>query len=152
LSSLGVPAEPGFRVRARRLAGPRSPDGDVARGAARGATPLRRARSRVRAVLLVAVPVDADQHRSLDSRAARPPAARAHGGARPEDLGHLHDGDSRQSRTRTLVREPQPNDVLDGRFEIAAEIARSGMATVFKAHDRSTGRPVALKIPFFHFE
>lgn len=42
-------------------------------------------------------------------------------------------------------------DVLDD-FQIVRELARSGMATVFKAHQRCTGRTVVLKIPHLEFE
>src|SRR5262245_23671100 len=40
-----------------------------------------------------------------------------------------------------------PGKLLDNRFEIVAEIGRGGMATVFKALDRTSGELVALKIP-----
>jgi len=42
--------------------------------------------------------------------------------------------------------------VLDGRFAITALISRSGMASIFKARDESTGQEVALKVPFMQFE
>lgn len=42
--------------------------------------------------------------------------------------------------------------LLDDRFEITDLIARSGMASLFKANDRQTGNAVALKIPFLQFE
>src|SRR5207248_1228201 len=32
------------------------------------------------------------------------------------------------------------------------QISRSGMASIFKATDLTTGRTVALKVPFMHFE
>jgi serine/threonine protein phosphatase PrpC len=40
-----------------------------------------------------------------------------------------------------------PGMVLDGRFELTDLIARSNMASLFKATDRSTGQPVAVKVP-----
>jgi serine/threonine protein kinase len=50
------------------------------------------------------------------------------------------------------MREVQPGDVLEGRFEIFELIGRGGMGSVFKASDLTTGRPVAVKIPFFELE
>jgi serine/threonine protein kinase len=37
--------------------------------------------------------------------------------------------------------------VLDGRFEITDLVARSNMASIFKATDRKTGQSVAIKVP-----
>ena len=48
--------------------------------------------------------------------------------------------------------EVQPGQTLDNRFLVEAVISRSGMATVFKAKDLKTGKPVALKIPHMQFE
>jgi serine/threonine-protein kinase len=42
--------------------------------------------------------------------------------------------------------------VLDERFEITDVIAKSGMASLFKANDRQTGQAVALKVPYFQIE
>jgi serine/threonine protein phosphatase PrpC len=42
--------------------------------------------------------------------------------------------------------------LLDNRFEITDIIAKSGMASLFKANDRVTGKPVALKIPHLQIE
>ena len=42
--------------------------------------------------------------------------------------------------------------LLDERFEITDLIAKSGMATLFKANDRQTGKAVALKIPHLQIE
>jgi serine/threonine-protein kinase len=42
--------------------------------------------------------------------------------------------------------------VLDGRFEITDIIHRSGMSTVFKATDLTTGETVALKVPLMSLE
>jgi serine/threonine-protein kinase len=43
-------------------------------------------------------------------------------------------------------------DLLDGRFEITDVIAKSGMASLFKANDRQTGQAVALKVPHLQIE
>lgn len=43
-------------------------------------------------------------------------------------------------------------DVLDERFEITDVIAKSGMASLFKAIDRKTGAPVAIKVPYLQIE
>src|SRR5262249_5867626 len=42
--------------------------------------------------------------------------------------------------------------LLDDRFEITDVIAKSGMASLFKANDRQTGKAVALKIPHLQIE
>ena len=42
--------------------------------------------------------------------------------------------------------------LLDNRFEITDVIAKSGMASLFKANDRTTGKAVALKIPHLQIE
>src|SRR5262249_17985930 len=48
--------------------------------------------------------------------------------------------------------EFQIGQVLDERFRITHLISRSGMSSVYKATDLSTGKPVALKVPFMQFE
>ena len=45
-----------------------------------------------------------------------------------------------------------PGQVLDERYEINEVISRSGMASIFKAIDRTDGSPVALKVPHLQFE
>ena len=42
--------------------------------------------------------------------------------------------------------------VLDDRFEITDVIAKSGMASLFKANDRKTGSAVAIKVPYLQIE
>jgi serine/threonine protein phosphatase PrpC len=42
--------------------------------------------------------------------------------------------------------------LLDNRFEITDVIAKSGMAVLFKANDRQTGKPVAVKVPHLQIE
>lgn len=42
--------------------------------------------------------------------------------------------------------------LLDDRFEITDVIAKSGMASLFRANDRTTGAAVALKVPYLQIE
>jgi eukaryotic-like serine/threonine-protein kinase len=49
------------------------------------------------------------------------------------------------------MRELEIGDTLDG-YRIEALLAHGGMATVFKAVDPESGKPVALKIPHLHYE
>lgn len=48
--------------------------------------------------------------------------------------------------------ELQIGQVVDERFRITHLISRSGMSSVYKATDLSTGAAVALKVPFMEFE
>ena len=52
----------------------------------------------------------------------------------------------------TGTGEPGPGMLLDGRFEITDLVARSNMASIFKATDRKTGQSVAIKIPMMALE
>jgi serine/threonine protein phosphatase PrpC len=57
----------------------------------------------------------------------------------------------------TKISKPAGKDVnvgtlLDDRFEVTDVIAKSGMASLFKANDRETGKAVALKIPYMQIE
>ncbi len=52
----------------------------------------------------------------------------------------------------TGTGEPGPGKVLDGRFEITDLVARSNMASIFKANDRRTGNSVAIKVPVMALE
>ena len=45
-----------------------------------------------------------------------------------------------------LVGDPKPGDVIDGRYQLQAEIGRGGHGLVFRALDRQTEQEVALKI------
>ncbi len=51
-----------------------------------------------------------------------------------------------------MSTEVQVGQVLDNRFHILGVIARSGMASIFKAADLQTGRTVVVKVPFMQFE
>ena len=48
--------------------------------------------------------------------------------------------------TTTSVSDPLVGRLLDGRYEILARVARGGMATVYRAHDRRLTRVVAVKV------
>jgi serine/threonine-protein kinase len=52
----------------------------------------------------------------------------------------------------SLLNEPQPGDILDGRFKILQIINRGGMAWIYQALDRTTGETVAVKIPLMQCE
>jgi len=52
----------------------------------------------------------------------------------------------------TGTSQPGPGMLLDGRFEITDLVARSNMASIFKATDRKTGQSVAIKIPLMVLE
>jgi serine/threonine protein phosphatase PrpC/predicted Ser/Thr protein kinase len=52
----------------------------------------------------------------------------------------------------SMSNEIKPGDVLDNRFEIDSVISRSGMATIYQAKDRETGKSVAVKIPYMQLE
>jgi serine/threonine-protein kinase len=48
--------------------------------------------------------------------------------------------------------EVGPGRLLDHRFEITDLVARSNMASIFKANDRKTGQTVAIKVPLMTLE
>jgi serine/threonine-protein kinase len=52
----------------------------------------------------------------------------------------------------TGTGDPGPGQVLDNRFEITDLVARSNMASIFRAVDRTTGLSVAIKIPLMALE
>ncbi len=55
--------------------------------------------------------------------------------------------------TRPLAAgELYPGQVVDNRFEIAEVISRSGMAIIYRATDRETGKEVAVKVPHMQYE
>ena len=53
---------------------------------------------------------------------------------------------------RPAGKDLNVGSLLDDRFEITDVIAKSGMASLFKANDRQTGKPVALKVPHLQIE
>jgi len=53
---------------------------------------------------------------------------------------------------RAPAGELAPGMTLDGRFEITDLVARSNMASIFKAQDRQTGEAVAIKVPLMTLE
>ncbi len=46
-----------------------------------------------------------------------------------------------------FAREPAVGEILEGRFELEAPLARSDQALIFRARDRRTGAKVAVKLP-----
>ncbi len=56
------------------------------------------------------------------------------------------------AQVATGAGDPGPGTLLDGRFELTDLVARSNMASIFKAIDRNTGLSVALKIPLLALE
>ena len=53
---------------------------------------------------------------------------------------------------RVMGNDVSVGQLLDNRFEITDVIAKSGMASLFKANDKVTGTAVALKIPYLQIE
>jgi serine/threonine protein phosphatase PrpC len=51
-----------------------------------------------------------------------------------------------------MGNELEVGQTLDGRFLITDIVAKSGMATIYKAKDQKTDGVVALKVPFMQFE
>jgi serine/threonine-protein kinase len=51
-----------------------------------------------------------------------------------------------------MKSELQTNEILDGRFKVTKLISHGGLASVFEAVDRKTGKQVALKVPFSGYE
>ena len=56
------------------------------------------------------------------------------------------------SAARPAGKDLNVGSLLDDRFEITDVIAKSGMASLFKANDRQTGKAVALKVPLLQIE
>lgn len=50
------------------------------------------------------------------------------------------------------AQELEPGQELDGRFKVLEILSRGGMAWIYKALDRRSGRTVALKVPLMQFE
>jgi serine/threonine-protein kinase len=67
------------------------------------------------------------------------------------DVDHAA-GSSASTTARSAGKDLNVGSLLDDRFEITDIIAKSGMASLFKANDRQTGRAVALKVPHLQIE
>ena len=61
-------------------------------------------------------------------------------------------GSAAANPVRAQGKELNVGTLLDDRFEITDIIAKSGMASLFKANDRQTGKAVAIKVPLFQIE
>jgi serine/threonine protein phosphatase PrpC len=59
---------------------------------------------------------------------------------------------AKSNPTQASNSELAPGMLLDNRFELTDLIARSNMASIFKADDRRTGGTVALKVPLMALE
>ena len=69
------------------------------------------------------------------------------------DVDHAQAADTATSRSeRSSGHKLGVGNLLDERFEITDVIAKSGMASLFKANDRQTGQAVALKVPYLQIE
>jgi serine/threonine protein kinase len=71
-----------------------------------------------------------------------------------------HDGLSDRGARHVVTARPaptprfndlEPGDIIDG-FRIMRILARSGMGSIYKAHDRATGTTVVLKVPHMSCE
>ena len=72
---------------------------------------------------------------------------------RTEQLSYYRGAPVYQEAPDTAMsHEVQVGEVLDGRFRIVDVIARSGMASIYKANDLLTGKRVAVKVPSMQFE
>ncbi len=70
---------------------------------------------------------------------------------------HAFSPENGRASTRLPVSSPTPEQlqvgqVLDDRFKILDVINRGGMAWIYEALDRETGKSVALKVPFMRYE
>ena len=69
------------------------------------------------------------------------------------DVDHPHTTNPAAAKSRsTPGHDLAVGTVLDDRFEITDVIAKSGMASLFKATDRKTGAAVAIKVPYLQIE
>jgi serine/threonine protein phosphatase PrpC len=69
------------------------------------------------------------------------------------EIDQPHNSDPAAAKSRTATgNDLAVGSLLDGRFEITDVIAKSGMASLFKANDRKTGTAVALKVPYLQIE
>src|SRR5512136_895388 len=84
-------------------------------------------------------------------RAARPRASRrARCGRRSGDV-NLRPHALRGQPLPMMMREVSAGEKLD-QYDLTELIARSGMASIFKAQDRLSGATVAIKVPYLQFE
>jgi len=68
------------------------------------------------------------------------------------EVDQQHTDPAAAKPARPAGKDLNVGSLLDGRFEITDVIARSGMASLFKANDRQTGKAVALKVPLLQIE
>ncbi|HLX69061.1 MAG TPA: protein kinase [Verrucomicrobiae bacterium] len=65
---------------------------------------------------------------------------------------HYAQGPSAAAKMKASGSDVNVGSLLDNRFEVTDVIAKSGMASLFKANDRQTNTAVALKIPHLQIE
>jgi serine/threonine-protein kinase len=69
------------------------------------------------------------------------------------DVDHAQGpGPAAANPARAAGKDLTVGSLLDDRFEITDIIAKSGMACLFKANDRQTGKAVAIKVPLLQIE
>jgi serine/threonine protein phosphatase PrpC len=66
----------------------------------------------------------------------------------------VHSSSPQRSGSKVVagLGELAPGQLLDERFELTDLVARSNMASIFKANDRQTGQAVAVKVPLMALE
>ncbi|HVU33973.1 MAG TPA: protein kinase [Opitutaceae bacterium] len=64
----------------------------------------------------------------------------------------VHSSSPNRSKAVTGTGDLAPGHVLDDRFELTDLVARSNMASIFRAKDRRTGEIVAIKVPLMTLE
>jgi serine/threonine protein kinase len=94
---------------------------------------------------------DAEKRKSVRTLLARPSRFQEGTAMNPSNLK------DNPAPSSAAVSFPAPNElqvgqVLDHRFKILDFINRGGMAWIYEALDRQTGRSVALKVPLMRFE
>ncbi len=88
-----------------------------------------------------------DWERVAQSASTRPPASQ-----KSPTLGPPTASSSAQAKPISSGAELTPGMVLDERFELTDLVARSNMASIFRAKDRTTGEAVAIKVPLMALE
>ncbi len=83
------------------------------------------------------------------AQATLPPRAATSGGAKP---AAQQAAAPKQAQAIAGGGDLSPGMLLDSRFELTDLVARSNMASIFKANDKATGTVVAVKVPLMSLE